>query len=120
MIMTERYQGNGLVVVEEVQRHYGQRPRELHEDGKKIIGHLCALVLVKLIRAADLTPFRIKGDVKEPITKADTEMEKIVCPLVRSCFDATLKGRYNFLDGLVVPHACDSITRTYHTEVFLL
>jgi benzoyl-CoA reductase/2-hydroxyglutaryl-CoA dehydratase subunit BcrC/BadD/HgdB len=40
-------------------------------------------------------------------------METIVCPLVRSCFDLSLKGKYEFLDGLVIPHACDSIVRTY-------
>ena len=40
-------------------------------------------------------------------------METIICPLVRSCFDMALKGNYEFLDGLVVPHACDSICRTY-------
>jgi benzoyl-CoA reductase subunit C len=60
-----------------------------------------------------MVPFRIKGDVNEPITKADTEMETIICPLVRSCFDMALKGKYEFLEGLVIPHACDSICRTY-------
>jgi bcr-type benzoyl-CoA reductase subunit C len=101
------------VAAEEIQRHYGQRARELHGEGKKILGYLCALAPVEMIKAAGFIPFRIKGDVREPITKADTYMEKIVCPLVRSCFDLTLKGRYDFLDGLVIPHACDSIARTY-------
>jgi benzoyl-CoA reductase/2-hydroxyglutaryl-CoA dehydratase subunit BcrC/BadD/HgdB len=40
-------------------------------------------------------------------------METIICPVVRSAFDVSLKGRYDFLDGLVIPHACDSINRTY-------
>lgn len=111
--MTERYRGSALLAAEEIQRHYGQRARKLHEEGKRILGYLCALVPVEMIRAAGLIPFRIKGDVREPITRADTEMEKIVCSLVRGCFDITLKGRYDFLDGLVVPHACDSIARTY-------
>jgi benzoyl-CoA reductase/2-hydroxyglutaryl-CoA dehydratase subunit BcrC/BadD/HgdB len=40
-------------------------------------------------------------------------METIICPLVRSCFDIAVKGKYEFLDGIVIPHACDSICRTY-------
>ena len=68
---------------------------------------------MEIIAAAGFIPFRIKGDVNEPITKADTQMETIVCPLVRSCYDMTMKGNYNLLSGLVIPHACDSICRTY-------
>ena len=92
---------------------YGCRVRELHEQGRKVIGYLCAFTPVEIITAAGCIPFRIKGDVHEPITRADTRMETIICPVVRSAFDVTLKGRYDFLDGLVIPHACDSISRTY-------
>jgi len=66
-----------------------------------------------MLSAAGVVPVRIKGNVREPITRADAEMETIVCPLIRSCFDLALKGKYEFLDGLVVPHSCDSVTRTY-------
>ena len=92
---------------------YGLRARELKDQGKKIIGYLCAFTPLEIITAAGFIPFRIKGDVNEPITKADTQMETIVCPRIRSCFDMCLKGHYEFLDGLVIPHACDSITRSY-------
>ena len=77
------------------------------------MGYLCALTPVEIISAAGFIPLRIKGDVNEPISKADVNMETIVCPLVRSCYDMTLKGTYNMLSGLVIPHACDSICRTY-------
>jgi benzoyl-CoA reductase subunit C len=103
----------GLAAAEKLYRDYGSRARELKEQGERIIGYLCAFTPVEVITAAGLVPFRIKGDVNEPITRADTEMETIVCPLVRSCFDMALKGNYEFLDGIVIPHACDSISRTY-------
>jgi len=103
----------GLAAVARYYQDYGLRARELKGQGKKVIGYLCALTPVEIITAAGLVPFRIKGDVNEPITRADTQMETIVCPLVRSCFDLSLKGKYEFLDGLVIPHACDSIVRTY-------
>ncbi len=103
----------GLAAVDKYYRDYGYRARELKRQGRKLIGYLCAYVPLEVITAAGFVPFRIKGSVSEPITRADTQMETIVCPLVRSCFDMALKGSYDFLDGLVIPHACDSICRTY-------
>ncbi len=105
----------GLSTAEKYYEDYGSRARELKKQGKKIIGYLCSLTPLEIVTAAGFIPFRIKGSVKEPITKADTQMETIVCPLVRSCFDITLKGNYDFLDGIIIPHACDSITRSYST-----
>jgi benzoyl-CoA reductase subunit C len=111
--MPEMVALKGLAEAKKYYQEYGLRARELKKQGKKIIGYLCAFTPAEIITAAGMVPFRIKGDVNEPITKADTEMETIICPLVRSCFDMALKGNYEFLDGLVIPHACDSICRTY-------
>ena len=105
--------GKGLATVDKYYQDYGYRARELKSQGKKIIGYLCAYVPLEILAAAGFIPFRIKGDVNEPITKADTQMETIICPFVRSCFDIALKGNYSFLDGLVIPHTCDSVSRTY-------
>jgi len=102
-----------LAIARRYYQGYGDRARELNEQGRSVIGYLCAYVPVEIISAAGFIPFRIKGDVNEPITKADTQMETLVCPLVRSCFDLALKGRYDFVNGLVIPHACDSICKTY-------
>ena len=110
----------GLAAVDKYYQDYGLRARELKGQGEKVIGYLCALTPVEIITAAGFVPFRIKGDVNEPVTRADTQMETIVCPLVRSCFDGLLKGKYGFLDGLVIPHACDSITRSYSTIKYSL
>jgi benzoyl-CoA reductase subunit C len=106
-------EGGVLTAAEEVCRDYGRRARELRAAGHRIIGYLCAYVPLEIITAAGLVPFRIKGDSGVPIDAADALMENIVCSKVRSCFDLSLKGQYEFLDGLVIPHACDSIARTY-------
>lgn len=109
----ERTSGKGLELVEKYYRDYGCRAKELKRRGKKIMGYLSALGPLEIITAADFMPIRIKGDVNEPITKADSQMETIVCPFVRNVFDSALKGRYDYLDGMVIPHTCDSISRTY-------
>jgi len=105
--------GTGLPAAAALYREYGSRASELKAGGKRLMGYLCAFVPVEIITAAGLIPFRIKGDASEPITKADADMETIVCPLVRSCFDMVVKGKYEFIEGVVVPHACDSMCRTY-------
>jgi len=109
----ERANGQGLAMAEKYYRDYGCRARELKGKGQKIMGYLSALGPVEIITAAGFIPLRMKGNVKEPITKADTQMETIVCPFVRNVFDSALKGAYDYLDGLVIPHTCDSVSRTY-------
>jgi bzd-type benzoyl-CoA reductase N subunit len=110
--MSQEVEAGGLAAVERLYQDYGRRARELKAQGRQVIGYLCAYTPVEIIEAAGLVPFRIKGSVTEPISKADTQLETIVCPLVRSCYDLALKQRYEFLDGLVIPHACDSMARS--------
>jgi benzoyl-CoA reductase subunit C len=104
--------GNGLTRAKKYYSEYGLRARELKTDGRQIIGYMTAIAPVEILTAAGVVPFRLKGWVSEPITKADAHMETIVCPFVRNVFDSALKGKFSFLDGVVMPHLCDSIDRT--------
>lgn len=105
-------QVNGLATAERYYREYGSRARELKASGKKIIGYLSALGPLEIMTAAGVVPIRLKGNVSEAITQGDAYMETIVCPFVRNVFDAAVKGKYDFLEGMVLPHQCDSIDRT--------
>ncbi|EFK05688.1 2-hydroxyglutaryl-CoA dehydratase, D-component [delta proteobacterium NaphS2] len=106
--------------VEALYRDYGKRAKELKDEGKTLIGYVCSFVPVEMISAAGCIPFRIRGDINEPVTKGDTVLETIVCPFIRSCFDLALKGKYDFLSGIVIPHGCDSMTRSYSTWSYSL
>ena len=99
--------------VEKYYKDYGLRAKELKEEGKKIIGYICSFVPLEIITAAGCIPFRVRGDIHEPITTGDTLLETIVCPYYRSCFDLSAKEKYDFLSGLVIPHGCDSMVRSY-------
>lgn len=111
---------NGLATADKYYREYGSRAKELKSEGRKVIGYLSALGPVEIISAAGVIPLRLKGNVSEPITKADAHMETIVCPFVRNVYDAVLKGRYDYLDGIVMPHLCDSTSKTYDTWNYTL
>jgi bcr-type benzoyl-CoA reductase subunit C len=102
-----------LNTVEKYYEDYGLRAKELKKEGKKIIGYICSFVPLEIIAAAGCIPFRVRGNVNEPITKGDTLLETIVCPYYRSCFDLSVKQKYDFLSGMVIPHGCDSMVRSY-------
>ncbi len=93
---------NGLTTAEKYYNQYGSRAKDLKAQGKKVIGYLTALGPVEILTAAGVVPFRLKGNVSEAITKGDAYMETIVCPFVRNVFDAAVKGKYDFLDGMVL------------------
>lgn len=101
----------GLAKAQDIYFNRSKRALELKAQGKKVMGHYCCYVPREIMTAAGLVPHRITGDIKESITKSDTYLETIMCPLMRSTFDLALKGKYDFLDSLVVPHSCDSVER---------
>jgi benzoyl-CoA reductase subunit C len=112
--------GNILSTVETYYQDYGVRARELKNEGKKFIGYVCSFVPLEIISASGCIPFRVRGNVHEPITKGDTFLETIVCPYYRSIFDLSVKGKYDFLSGLVIPHGCDSMVRSFSTWSYAL
>jgi benzoyl-CoA reductase/2-hydroxyglutaryl-CoA dehydratase subunit BcrC/BadD/HgdB len=87
---------------------------ELKSEGQKVIGYLDIYPVVEMLTALDLVPFRILGDIREPITRADTCLPTVVCPFLRSVMDLGLKGRYGFLDGVVMAHSCEVAEKTAH------
>ncbi|MFC1921189.1 2-hydroxyacyl-CoA dehydratase subunit D [Chloroflexota bacterium] len=97
----------GLSAARNIYLERSQRAKELRREGKKVIGYLCLYPVIEMLTAFDLVPYRMFGDMKEPITKADTYLPTIVCPFLRSLLDLGLKGKYDFLDGVVTAHICD-------------
>lgn len=99
--------------IEELYKDKTKRVRELRSQGHKVIGYLCCYVPLELFTAAGLIPYRIMGSLEQTISEADSYLETIVCPFIRSCFDLALKGEYGFFDGIVMPHSCDTVQRIY-------
>lgn len=104
----------GLARAYEIYSNRFQRAKELKADGKRIIGYFCCYPPLEMMTALDLVPFRILGDMYEPITKADAYLTTVICPFLRSSFDLALNGRYDFLDGFVGVHACDTAHNVAH------
>jgi len=104
----------GLTRAREIYHDRSRRVKELKAEGKNVMGYLCLYPILEMLTALDLVPYRIFGDMREPITRADACLPTVVCPFLRSCLDLGLKGKYDFLDGVVMAHVCDVGEKTAH------
>jgi len=102
----------GLSKAQKIYLNSSQRARELKTAGKKIIGYPCVYVPLEMLTALDLVSYQTCGDIKEPVTEADRALPHSFCPIMRTCLDCALKGKNDFLDGMVAIHSCDPQEKT--------
>lgn len=102
----------GVAKAIDLYRHRFQRAKELKGEGRKILGYTCLHAPLEIMTALKIIPFRMLGDIYEPPTTVDRFLPRAFCPFVRSVFDLSLKGKYDFLDGMLLVHSCDAMERT--------
>ena len=107
-------ESKGLTRAREIYQDRSRRIKEIKAEGKMVMGYLSMYPVLEMLTALDIVPYSIFGDMKEPITKADACLPTAVCPFIRSALDQGLKGRYDFLDGVVMSHICDVSEKTAH------
>lgn len=104
--MSESFRG--FKFVDEVCKNPVKKVKELKEKtGRKIMGYICAYPPIEMLTAANVIPYRVFGDVNEPITEGDRVLPPVICSYVRSIVDLSIKGKFNFLDGVIWSHSCD-------------
>lgn len=81
--------------------------RKRKEQGQKVIGWLPTDVPEELIHAAGAFPVGILG-TNDNIHLADAHLQIWACSLMRGCLEQGLKGTLDFLDGIIIPHTCDT------------
>ncbi len=89
-------------------RPYESARQWKERTGGRVFGYFCSYFPEELLHAAEILPMRILGD-KENVSLADAHVQAFICSLVRTSLDAALKHKFDFLDGVVFPHSCDSI-----------
>ncbi|MEW6186232.1 MAG: 2-hydroxyacyl-CoA dehydratase family protein [Thermodesulfobacteriota bacterium] len=110
----------------EMQKHYSQRDlaaRQWKGNGGQVVGYFCDNVPEEFILAAGFFPLRLSGDPWGGTEKAGNYSEHGNVfsreGFVASMLHLILKGKYDFLDYLIIPHARDSIHRLYTTLSYL-
>ena len=80
--------------------------------GGRVAGYLCTYVPEELLFAAGVLPLRVMGS-HEPQDVTEPHIFSIFCPFCRDTLAQGLKGRYNYLDGLVKARSCMHMRNTF-------
>lgn len=86
--------------------------REWKATGRPVIGYRCLFVPEELIWAAGALPHPLYG-TPAPVTLADAYFQSCSCEMVRNLFDHSLRGHFDFLDGLALSNTCDVMRRLF-------
>ncbi|MBI2957741.1 MAG: 2-hydroxyacyl-CoA dehydratase [Chloroflexi bacterium] len=81
-------------------------------SGRKVLGYRCVFVPEEMMHAAGVTAFPIFG-TPEAVSLADSYFQPNLCEFIRNIFDLALKGKLDYLDGLVLCNTCDAVRKLY-------
>lgn len=101
----------GLARAAYIDKNREERAKEIKAAGGKVAGYFCCYPPLELMTALDYMPIRILGDMREPLTEADSYLPTVMCCFYRSIMDVAMKGRYSYLDAFIGAHACDGAER---------
>ncbi len=96
----------------EKQRHtYAQEWKK--KTGRKVLGYFCTYVPEEILYAAGVLPVRILGS-HEPTDLTEPHIfGGMFCPFSRDCLSQGLKGRYDYLDGIMIAQSCLHIRQAF-------
>jgi len=80
--------------------------------GAKIMGFFCTYVPEEILYAADILPVRILGS-HEPQDVTEPHIFAMFCPFCRDCLAQGLKGRFDYLDGIMIAQSCLHVRQAY-------
>ena len=91
---------------------FGYAKRLKLENGRRIVGTFLSDVPEELIDAAGLLPFALIDGSKTQISTSS--VPGFACSLVINTINQALLNKLDFLDGIAVPHLCDSSRALFH------
>lgn len=84
--------------------------KQVQAEGKKIFGCIYSHVPEELIHAAGIIPIQIvESNEDTDYAKGSQEIDIYHCDFVRSCLGQGLNGTYQYLDGVVFAHSCETM-----------
>ena len=97
----------------EWERHRHDYARAWKErTGGKVLGYFCTYVPEEIPYAAGVLPVRILGS-HEPQDVTEPHIFGMFCPFCRDCLAQGLKGRYDYLDGIMIAQSCLHIRQAF-------
>ena len=86
-----------------------------NKTGRKMIGFYHPVVPEELIYAAGVHPVRLFPYFDDLITVGDAYLQTYLCSYLRAGWDQVIKGKYPYLDGVIIPRSCEAVTFLYQT-----
>ena len=83
------------------------------KTGNKIVGYFCTYVPEEILYAGNILPVRILGS-HEPPTVTEPYIFAMFCHLCRDCLAQGLKGRFDYLDGVVEGQSCLHLRQAFN------
>jgi benzoyl-CoA reductase/2-hydroxyglutaryl-CoA dehydratase subunit BcrC/BadD/HgdB len=105
--------GHRFAAYEEIQTLAEDYRGVIGRSDRPVVGWFCSYTPVEILLAAGLYPCRIVPGPGQAMTRADTCIDRNLCPYVRTCLGEALEGDYKHLAGLVVVNSCDAMRRLY-------
>src|SRR5512136_165152 len=82
------------------------------KNGGKVMGYFCTYAPEEIMYAAGILPVRILGS-HEPQDVTEPHIFAMFCPFCRDCLAQGLKGKYDYLDGIMISQSCLHIRQAY-------
>jgi len=95
----------------DARHNYAREWKKKNPDGK-VIGYFCTYVPEEILYAANVLPVRILGS-HEPQDVTEPHIFGMYCPFCRDTLAQGLKGRYDYLDGIMIAQSCLHIRQTF-------
>ena len=103
-------------MIEKLKEWYEKRHEYAREwksrTGRKVVGYFCTYVPEEILYAAGVLPVRILGS-HEPQDVTEPHIFGMFCPFCRDCLAQGLKGKYDYLDGIMIAQSCLHIRQAY-------
>jgi len=81
--------------------------------GSRVVGYFCTYVPEEILYAANILPVRILGS-HEPPTVTEPYIFAMYCHFCRDCLAQGLKGKFDYLDGIVEGQACLHLRQAFN------
>jgi len=79
----------------------------------KVAGYFCTYVPEEIVYAADVLPVRVLGS-HDPPTVTEPYIFAMYCHFCRDCLAQGLKGKFDYLDGIVEGQSCLHLRQAYN------
>ncbi|MDH5482252.1 MAG: 2-hydroxyacyl-CoA dehydratase [Candidatus Bathyarchaeota archaeon] len=79
----------------------------------KVVGYFCTYVPEEILYAANILPVRILGS-HEPPTVTEPYIFAMYCHLCRDCLAQGLKGKFNYVNGIVEGQSCLHLRQAFN------